>query len=416
MFGLACAGCGAALTIPLAQVALPAHAHQTFGNGVRLPVLMDPGTFAVEPEPWGPPWRRWEEVDPDEAAARGIHAPLPALSDGAPGAVAIAPGDARGTVLIPEKGGGCYCGLGRGDGPNMACEACGLPVGSRIDDCSVWQVVWFAPSAVHRRSVDDSGTGVLSWTELLAAGKGTPPVEPITGWGSLSGRDHRWSWSPQWEAAAGRAPAHLLAASGGRPVTVPHGLTADVFQRALDAPQPRVRPARRAGLAGPGLLSPGTDADILLVPVHPQTGEAWSPAGPASSAYPVPLPFGVWRWMAHPEPHLALPASGTMPDGVLRDDPPAPRPDRPFRADPGTFRHTLARLPAVRTPWLREVLDNLAHHLRAGLFQPADGAGTLRAATERRRAVVPGEGVNIRCPASSWASQRFPVSAVPRRR
>ncbi|MFD5871376.1 hypothetical protein [Streptomyces sp. NPDC060322] len=144
MFVFACAGCGAALTIPLAQVALP-HAHQTFGNGVRLPVLMDPGTFAVEPEPWGPPWRRWEEVDPDEAAARGIHAPLPALSDGAPGAVAIAPGDARDTVLIPEKGGGCYCGLGWGDGPNMACEACGLPVGSRIDDCSVWQVVWFAP-------------------------------------------------------------------------------------------------------------------------------------------------------------------------------------------------------------------------------------------------------------------------------
>ncbi|MGW0433660.1 hypothetical protein ACWDV4_14120 [Micromonospora sp. NPDC003197] len=27
----ACAGCGAALTVPVSQVALPAHAHQTYG-------------------------------------------------------------------------------------------------------------------------------------------------------------------------------------------------------------------------------------------------------------------------------------------------------------------------------------------------------------------------------------------------
>ncbi|MCJ0873466.1 hypothetical protein [Streptomyces sp. AP-93] len=367
MFVFACAGCGARLTIPLSQVALPAHAHQTYGNGIQLPALMESGTFAVEPEPWGPPWRRWQEIDPGEAAARGVHAPVHVLSDGAPGSIVIAPGDTRGTVLVPEAGDGYCCGLGRGDGPNMACEACGLPVASRIDDCSVWQAVWLAPDAVHRLPVDD-GDAVLSWAELLAEGKGTPPIEPVTRWGSPRGLDHSWSWSPQWEAAAGRALAHLLAASDGRPVTVPHGLIADVFQRALDALLPAGQPARRALLAGPGLPAPDTGADIILVPAHPQTGELWSPAAPDAWAHSVPLPFGVWRWMAFPEPDLRRPASGLMPDGVLRDHPPAPLPHYPFRADSGTFRHTLARLPAVRSPWLREILANVTHHKHAALF------------------------------------------------
>ncbi len=106
MFVFVCVRCGAELTAPLSQVALPVHACQQYRNGLQLPVLMESGTFAVEREPWGPPWRRWKEIDPDEAAARGIYAPVPALSDAAPGAVVIAPGDTRGTVLIPEKRGG----------------------------------------------------------------------------------------------------------------------------------------------------------------------------------------------------------------------------------------------------------------------------------------------------------------------
>ncbi|WP_432064753.1 hypothetical protein [Streptomyces sp. C10-9-1] len=370
MFAFVCAGCGAELTIPLSQVALPVHAHQKYGNGIQLPVLMESGTFAVEPEPWGPPWRRWEEIDPDEAAARGIYAPLYALSDSAPGTVVIAPGDTRGTVLIPHEAGGYCCGLDWGEGPNMGCEACGLPVASRIDDCSLWQAVWLAPDAVHRLPVDDtdSDSAILSWEELLEEGVATPPMEPISRWGSLRGLDHWWSWSPQWEAAVGRALAHLLAASDGRPVTVPPGLITEVFQRALDALLPADQPARRAVLSGPGLPAPGPDADMILVPTHPQTGELWSPASPDASTRPVPLPFGIWMWMAFPKPHLYLPASGTMPDGVLRDDPPPPRPHHLFRADPGTFQHALVRLPAVRSPLLREILDNLTHHMQAGLF------------------------------------------------
>ncbi|WP_445023295.1 MULTISPECIES: hypothetical protein [unclassified Streptomyces] len=62
---------GPGLTVPLSQVALPVHAHQKYGNGSQLPVLMESGTFAVDPEPWGPPWRNWKEIRQDEAAARG---------------------------------------------------------------------------------------------------------------------------------------------------------------------------------------------------------------------------------------------------------------------------------------------------------------------------------------------------------
>lgn len=118
---------------------------------------------------------------------------------------------------------------GGGDGPNAACEAWGLLVATRIDDCSLWQAVWLAPDA---------------------------------------------------------------------------------------------------------------DADILLVPVHPQTGETWTP-DTATSVYPVPLPFGIWLWLVFPEPPLLY--------GVLRDDLPMPGPRHLFRVDPAAFRRTLVRLPAVRT-------------------------------------------------------------------
>ncbi|PAN00806.1 hypothetical protein CJI59_15050 [Streptomyces sp. Alain-F2R5] len=350
MIVFVCAGCGAELSAPLSQVALPVHSRQRYGNGVQLPVLMETGTFAMEPESGGLPWRREKESDPD-------------------GAVVVAPGDVRGTVLVPERDGGHCCGLDGADGPNMACEACGLLVASRVDDCSLWQAVWFVPDAIRRHPVADAdaGTGPLSWADLMADGSGTPPYAAITSWGgSRPGLYHWWSWNPQWEAAAGRALAHLLAASEGRPVSVPHGLTREVFQRTLDVLLCQGAPSLRAALAGPGLPAP--DADILLVPDHPQTGAIWTPEG-GLSARLVPLPFGVWLWLAFPEPHLpADPAPEALPGDVLRDDPPSPRPCHLFRIDSGVFQHTLARLPTAHAPWLLEVLDNLKKYVGTSLF------------------------------------------------
>ncbi|MFD0374294.1 hypothetical protein [Streptomyces sp. NPDC127112] len=368
MFVFVCAGCGAELTVPLSQVSLPVHARQQYGNGAQLPVLMESGTFAVDPDPWGGPWRLWDEIGPGEAEARGIHAPVRALSDGTPGASVIAPGDIRGTRLLPEKRGGACCGLDGADGPNMACQACGLPVATRVDDCSLWQMVRLGPDVVHRVPVDGVHAAPLSWAELAEKGEKTPPFEQIATWGGRLGPNHYWSWSPQWEAAAGHALAHLLIASEGQPVEVPDGLTADVFQRALDTLLPTGTLKRRAVLAGPGRPSPDAGVDILLVPVHPRTGRTWTPADPTTPACLVPLPLGVWLWLASPEPDLPVPASGRIAHDVLRDDPLPLLPHHPFRADRGTFHHTLVRLPAVRSPWLRTILENLTQSTSAGLF------------------------------------------------
>ncbi|SDL01958.1 hypothetical protein SAMN05421806_11696 [Streptomyces indicus] len=229
MFVFVCVRCDAELTPPLSQVALPVHARQKYGNGLQLPVLMESGTFAVE---WGPPWRR-------------------GLSAEAPGAVVIAPGDVRGTVLIPERRGGACCGFDGSAGPNLACAACGSAVASRIDDCSLWQAVWLAQDAVRRLSLEGADARLSSWADLLAEGAGVPPSEPIASWGEPFRASDRWHWSPQWVAAAGQALAHLVVASGGHAVTVPEGLAATMFQRALDTLLPADRPTRRAVLAGP---------------------------------------------------------------------------------------------------------------------------------------------------------------------
>ncbi|MEV4242566.1 hypothetical protein AB0J63_04060 [Streptosporangium canum] len=237
MIVFTCAGCDASLTLPVSQVALPAHAHQKYDHEL-LPVLMEPGTYAVNPEPFGPPWRQWEEIGAEEAEARGVYAPTYALSYGPPGAVAVALGDVRGTVLIPERCDGLCCGLDSRNGPNLACAQCGHAVATLIDDCSYWQVVWLDPRAVRLFDVDAFARRVLSWEELREQPE-RPPVEPIG------------AWSPVWEAAVSVALAHLLAASGGARVVVPNGPVADAFRPALDALLPAEPPTRSLALAGP---------------------------------------------------------------------------------------------------------------------------------------------------------------------
>lgn len=340
MVVFACAGCGAVLTARVSRVALPAHAGQMIGHDL-LPALLEPGTYAVNPEPSGPPWRPWDEVGAEEAATRGVYAPVFSLSYGPPGAVGLAPGDVRGTVLIPERCDGYCMGLDGRDGPNLACAACGLAVATRIDDCMLWQAVWLDPRAVRPVSVEGPASRVIDWAALPEELPGTPPVEQL-GW-----------WSPVWTAAVSVALAHLLAASGGKRVAVPDGPVAEVFRRAIDTLLPPGPPARELVLAGPGRSA--TVTDMALVPRHPQTGEAW----PYGAGTAVPLAADVWMYLAFHDDRRLVPAVAGMPDGVRRDDPPPLLPHVPFRPDWKVFLSTLARLPAVRRPWLRAVYDHV---------------------------------------------------------
>ncbi|SDL01946.1 hypothetical protein SAMN05421806_11695 [Streptomyces indicus] len=76
----------------------------------------------------------------------------------------------------------------------------------------------------------------------------------------------------------------------------------------------------------------------------------------------------MWLGLVFPEPHLPVPASGPLAGSLLRDDPPTPAVHDVFRIDWQVFRHTLARLPAARAPWLREITENLTQHMRTGLL------------------------------------------------
>ncbi|MFE7547793.1 hypothetical protein [Streptomyces gardneri] len=380
-----CAGCGTELTAPVSRVALPVHTH--YGAWEELhPPLMEPATYAVEPLPTGPPWRRWDEIGEDAAAQQGVYAPVYSVSFGARNRIVIAPGDSRSMALIPEKCAGYCRGVDGRDGPNLACEGCGRAVATRRDDCGMWQTVWLEPDAVERRPSGLPAGPPPGWDDLEHAEHRVPPVEP-DGW-----------WSPRWEAALGAALAHLVAVTGNRPVTLPAGPVAELLGHAVDrcvpagpvsgsgtavgreaGPEAGLGPASGLGaeaglgsesglgpesglatwsveLAGPGIRTPRPRPDVLLVPRHPLTGDPWRPPGDEGAV--VPLDSGVWAYLAHPGETSPLPATGVLPEGVLRDDYPVPqRPLRLLTADRDAFEDTLVGLPAVRHPRLRAFRD-----------------------------------------------------------
>ncbi|WP_316525807.1 hypothetical protein [Kitasatospora brasiliensis] len=74
---------------------------------------------------------------------------------------------------------------------------------------------------------------------------------------------------------------------------------------------------------------------------------------------PVPPAAEVWTYLALPE----LRAVGRLPAGVERDDPLPLRPPHLFEPDRRLLLHRLARLPAVREPWLRAIHDRPARRL-----------------------------------------------------
>ena len=327
-----CAGCGAVLTAAVSEVALPVHLCDTYWETLH-PPLLEAGTYAVDPEPYGPPWRPWEEVGAQEAAARGVFVPCGYLSDGPSDSLLFAPGDMRGTGLIADRTEGYCLGINGSGGPNLCCLGCGLPVGSRIDDCGEWQVVRLLPQLVVRLP--------------------GPPERPVMDWAELPADGALWHGLSEYrDIPAGVALAHVVVAAGGGPVEVAPGPVAGLLGRAVAALLPSGEGAKRLDLAGPGLGEPA--AGLVLVPVHPQTGDVWQPSG---GAVAVPVEAALWAELAFAPPLTRLPVVGGLPAGVERDDPLPPHPRSPSRPSIGAFRYTLARMPSVREPWLRAIHD-----------------------------------------------------------
>ncbi|MER5207232.1 hypothetical protein [Streptomyces sp. NPDC002825] len=330
-----CAGCGTELTAPVSRVALPVHTHHGAWEELH-PPLMEPATYAVEPRPTGPPWRRWEEVGAETAARQGVYVPVFGVSFGPRNRIVIAPGDSRSMTLIPDRCEGHCQGVDGREGPNLACEGCGRAVATRWDDCGLWQAVWLEPDAVVRRSSGLPAGPPPGWDDLRRAEHRVPPVEPDG------------SWSRRWHVAVGVALAHLVVAAEDRPVTLPAGPVAELLGHAVGLYLPAgPGAARTVGLAGPGIPTPRPRPDVLLVPRHPLTGASWRPPGDEGAV--VPLDSGVWAHLAHLGETSPLPATGALPEGVLRDDYPLPpHPWCPLTPHHRAFVDTMAGLPAAR--------------------------------------------------------------------
>ncbi|WP_457028575.1 hypothetical protein [Kitasatospora sp. P5_F3] len=110
--------------------------------------------------------------------------------------------------------------------------------------------------------------------------------------------------------------------------------------------------AKLLSLAGPGIGQP--TAELVLVPLHPQTGQVWQPSG---GPVVVPVEAMLWAELAFPPQRTRLPVVGGLPTGVERDDPLLPLPRSQFWPSRYAFQYTLARMPAVRELWLRAIYD-----------------------------------------------------------
>jgi hypothetical protein len=330
MMVFVCAECGINLTRPLARVALPVQAYHDCGHEF-VGALMEPGTYATASQE-SRDWSFWAKIT-------------------------LFPGDIRNTRFIVEHCDGYCIGIDGWHGPNLACESCGSPVGARVDHCGHWQLTALLPEAVV--GIDDgSPDPVIDWLDLLRHPEQLqlPPVE-----------GHGW-WNEIWLAAFGAALAQLLLVSGGARIQVPDGLLAQLLRRSLNrllpAGQavPQYDPPLTLALGGPQFEAP--DANILLVPQHPQTGRLWPVSRPQLA---VGLPLPVWAYLAFHHEHHQVPGSGTLTVEINRDEPLPPHPAGLFSPAPGPFVQTFKPLLEARNePWLHAIyhrISNRCHYL-----------------------------------------------------
>ena len=131
------------MSVPVVFGALPDEAAtpDAMPTGVPCPPRMAPGTYAVDDEPFGPPY-----VPAGEGRYR--------VSGGPRGTFVFAPGDVVGTVPVsdPARRNGC-CGPDGMDGPNLKCAGCGAQVATEVADCWTWQEFRLYPDAVRVKAV-----------------------------------------------------------------------------------------------------------------------------------------------------------------------------------------------------------------------------------------------------------------------
>ncbi len=138
----ACLRCSGPLTSDLSETPFaelpPPVAPYDLEPGKDCPAWLPLGTFAVDPDPFGPP-----------------HVPSPTdeqilVSAGPRNTVLISPDDLTVHRLHPDprRRSGC-CGLDGCDGPNLVCN-CGNEIATESSDCWTARVVRLEPLAVVR--------------------------------------------------------------------------------------------------------------------------------------------------------------------------------------------------------------------------------------------------------------------------
>ncbi|SBT50530.1 hypothetical protein [Micromonospora auratinigra] len=138
----ACLRCGTALTGDLAETPieeLPSPSSPSdLPPGETCPAWVPEGRYAVDPDPFGPPY---VPIADDERML---------VAAGPRNTVLINPDDLLVRRLINDASrlNGC-CGLDGTDGPNLLC-GCGAEIATETSDCWTAQVVRLEPLAVVR--------------------------------------------------------------------------------------------------------------------------------------------------------------------------------------------------------------------------------------------------------------------------
>ncbi|MEI5008943.1 hypothetical protein RB196_18065 [Streptomyces sp. PmtA] len=146
-----CRGCHRAITQPVSEQSLPdPNVHEEWyrpeatsmdENGhISQPIVrMAPGTFAIDPEPSGPPYVL------DEPSGFLVES-------GPKGTIVLNPEDGIGLEPHPDvamRRGYC-CGMDGEWGPNLVCT-CGAVIATVFSDCYQVQELRLRPEAVERR-------------------------------------------------------------------------------------------------------------------------------------------------------------------------------------------------------------------------------------------------------------------------